>query len=58
MMDDDEENVEAEAVLDQGGRGFEDKEQVEQYDDYPEEKDSIDNAINKLRNEMEDLDVD
>jgi hypothetical protein len=31
---------------------------VEQYDDYPEENDPIDNASDKLRNEMEDLDVD
>jgi hypothetical protein len=43
IMDDDEETVEAKAV-DEGG--FEDEEQVEQYNDYAEENDPIDDAIN------------
>jgi hypothetical protein len=55
MLDDDEETVEAETV-DEGV--FDDEEQVEQDDDYPEEKDPIDDAINKLRNEMQNMDVD
>jgi hypothetical protein len=55
MLDDDEETVEAEAV-DEGV--FDDEEQVEQDDDYPEENDPIDDAIDTLRNEMQNMDVD